>query len=98
MPDLISILDLIRKQSAINALVEEANQDGAFGYVDAKSIVDILTGLPTVDAAEVVRCKDCIFAHLTYDGECKYCDAWSGEEPLYLDGDFYCSFGEKVTE
>lgn len=47
---------------------------------------------------ELVRCKDCIFAHLTYDGECKYCDAWSGEEPLYLDGDFYCSFGEKVPE
>ena len=65
------------------------------GVLYAMNIID---DQPTVDAVPVVRCKDCIFAHLTYDGECKYCDAWSGGEPLYLDGDFYCSFGEKVTE
>lgn len=22
---------------------------------------------------EIVRCKDCKFAYMTYDGECKYC-------------------------
>lgn len=57
----------------------------------------------TVDAIPVVRCKDCKYAHLTYDGECKYCDAWSDkfdgqQEQLYLSGYFYCSFGERVTE
>ncbi len=38
-----------------NALIKEANADGAYGYVDAKQIADA----PTVDAVEVVRCKDC---------------------------------------
>ena len=38
-----------------NALIKEANADGAYGYVDAKQIADY----PTVDAVEVVRCKDC---------------------------------------
>ena len=38
-----------------NALIKEANVDGAYGYVDAKQIADA----PTVDAVEVVRCKDC---------------------------------------
>ena len=40
-----------------NALIKEANADGAYGYVDAKQIADA----PTVDAVEVVRCKDCVY-------------------------------------
>ena len=48
---------------------------------------------------EIVRCKDCKYSHLTYDKEAKYCDQWETGEALYLDGDFYCAFGEKkVTE
>ena len=38
-----------------NQLIKEANADGAYGYVDAKQITDA----PTVDAVEVVRCRDC---------------------------------------
>ena len=38
-----------------NELIKEANADGAYGYVDAKQIADA----PTVDAVEVVRCRDC---------------------------------------
>ena len=53
---------------------------------------------PTIDAVPVVRCKDCKFAHMTYGGECKYCDAWESEESLYLDGDFFCAFGERKDE
>ena len=55
--------------------------------------------MPTVDAVEVVRCKDCKYAHMTYGGECKYCDCWKDEDDryitLYLDGDFHCAFGER---
>jgi hypothetical protein len=59
--------------------------------------------VPTVDAVEVVRCKDCKFASLTYDGECKYCQRWKekydGESvSLYLDGDFYCAWGERKED
>ena len=38
-----------------NALIKEAYADGAYGYVDAEQIANA----PTVDAVEVVRCKDC---------------------------------------
>ena len=34
-----------------NALIKEANADGAYGYVDAKQIADA----PTVDAVPVVH-------------------------------------------
>ena len=46
--------------------------------------------------ADLVRCKDCKFSHMTYDGECKYCDMWSDSGmTFYLDGDFYCAFAER---
>lgn len=38
-----------------NALIKEANTDGAYGYVDAKQIADA----PTIDAVEVLRCREC---------------------------------------
>lgn len=38
-----------------NALMEKANSDGAYGYVDVKQISEA----PTVDAVPVVRCNDC---------------------------------------
>ena len=61
-----------------NALIKEANADGAYGYVDAKQIADA----PTVDAVEVVRCKDCVSHNL-----CKF------EQYQGLDG--FCSYGER---
>ena len=62
-----------------NALIKEANADGAYGYVDAKQIADA----PTVDAVEVVRCKDC--KHRYSDSWCEYVDD---------DDNFYCARGE----
>ena len=38
-----------------DALIKEACVDGAYGYVDAKQISES----PTIDAVEIVRCKDC---------------------------------------
>ena len=53
-----------------------------------------LANAPTVDAVEVVRCKDCKHSHMTYDGSCKYCDMWDEDgEALYLEGDFFCAYG-----
>lgn len=63
-----------------NALIKEAYADGAYGYVDAKQIADA----PTVDAVEVVRCKDC--KHRYSDSWCEYVDD---------DDNFYCARGER---
>lgn len=62
-----------------------------------KKIFDTIVDL---QPEAVVRCKDCKYASLTYDGECKYCQRWKekydGESvSLYLDGDFYCAWGER---
>ena len=39
-----------------DALMDEANSDGAYGYVDAKQISEA----PTIDAVPVVRCEKCV--------------------------------------
>ena len=54
---------------------------------------------PSADVVEVVRCKDCKFAHLTYSGDCKYCDNVRDDDDfhitVYYSGDHYCSYGER---
>ena len=48
---------------------------------------------------ELVRCAECKKAHLTYDGDCKYCDEWKDDDGNYIevyhDGNHYCSYGER---
>jgi hypothetical protein len=54
---------------------------------------------PSID---IVRCKECKKAHLTYDGTCKYCDEWKDDDDNYIevyhDGDHFCSYGEREGE
>ena len=40
--------DLISRQAAIDALVNESQSDGAYGYIDTKSIICMLNDLPSV--------------------------------------------------
>ena len=47
---------------------------------------------------EIIRCKDCKFARMTYDGECKYCDIWFPDEKTYMDGDYFCASAERRTD
>lgn len=71
-----------------NALIKEANADGAYGYVDAKQIADA----PTVDAVEVVRCRECKHC----DPENHHCDHYMGTvAPLSRKPDDFCSYGER---
>ena len=44
---------------------------------------------------EIIRCKDCKYAHITYGGEVKYCDIWFPNESHYIDTDNYCSLAER---
>lgn len=49
------------------------------------------------DRQLVVRCKDCKYAHKTYDGACKYCDMLTDDDGYlierYLPGDWFCADG-----
>ena len=72
-----------------DALIKEANAEGAYGYVDAKQIAEA----PTINAVEVVRCRDCIGRSTWYnDAEygCAVC-GMSGMYPKSEDG--FCSYG-----
>lgn len=55
--------DLVFRQDAIEAIIRETNQDGAYGYGDTKSLVNVLDALPSaqpypvVDADKLKRCR-----------------------------------------
>ena len=71
-----------------NALMEKANSDGAYGYVDAKQISEA----PTVDAVPVVFCQECKHC----DPENYHCDHHMGTAaPLRRKPDDFCSYGER---
>ena len=67
-----------------------------FNTVFWSQITKTIDSAPSID---IVRCKECKYAHMTYDGDCKYCDMWKDDDDscieLYLDGDFYCADGER---
>ena len=54
------------------------------------------------EVQKLVRCKDCKKAHMTYDGDCKYCDEWKDDDDncitVYHDGDFFCGYGERKDD
>ena len=70
-----------------NALIKEANSDGAYGYVDAKQISEV----PTVNAVEVVRCKDCKWLYSVMDNYC--CVNHKGLVEICENS--FCSYGER---
>ena len=73
-----------------NALIEEANAEGAYGYVDVFQIANA----STVDAVEVVRCRDCKHYHK----ETLFCDYMpygEAQERVNWYADDFCSYGER---
>lgn len=76
-----------------NALIEEANAEGAYGYVDAFQIANA----PTVDAVEVVRCRECKHWHK----ETLFCDYMpygEAQERVNWYVDDFCSYGERKDD
>jgi hypothetical protein len=95
--------NLISRQAAIEVIEKESQVDGAYGYMDTKSIVDLLNDLPTAQP-EIVRCKYCKHR---YTDECpmQYTE-WVerdeyGEYELrdivhdYTEDEKFCSEGER---
>ena len=94
-------MDVRKKQSnekrlidanALISYIDECSQESRFRvyYGYAKSFID---DAPTVDAVEVVRCKDCKYWQDNNDGypheECRW---GNGETP---DANDFCSYGER---
>lgn len=53
--------DLISRQAAIDAVEKESRVDGAYGYMDTKSIVDLLNDLPSVQPEPLTDKEQRIF-------------------------------------
>ena len=71
-----------------DALMEKANSDGAYGYVDAKQISEA----PTMDAILIVRCRECRAAWISaFRPDRLFCQ----EHGRYVDTDGYCYLGER---
>ena len=70
-----------------DALIKEANSDGAYGYVDAKQISEA----PTIAAVEVVRCREC--KHMIPQSHTRYCTVWNAVNGMGDDG--FCNYGER---
>lgn len=87
------LLDHALRASTPECLYEMPEHDAAILLTVRKK----LQGLPTVDAVEVVRCKDCVH----YDeigreyGYCYYWDYEQGMSPNCVDADDFCSYGER---
>ena len=70
-----------------DALMDKANSDGAYGYVDAKQISEA----PTVDAVTVVRCRE--RKHMIPQSHTRYCTVWNAVNGMGDDG--FCNYGER---
>ena len=73
-----------------NALIKEANADGAYGYVDAKQIAEA----QTVDAVEVVRCQECEHFKLGKDNV-YYCRRDKLGRGIFTRKSDFCSYGKR---
>lgn len=68
--------DIINRQDAINAVEKESQKDGAYGYMDTKSIIDLLEDLPSAERKKGKwKCSDDLFEY----GICPKCGWDSGE-------------------
>jgi hypothetical protein len=56
-----------------DALYDEIEYDALFSVQTAKDIVELIFSAPTVEAVEVVRCKDCDNYTPTESGKLGYC-------------------------
>ena len=70
-----------------NALIKEANAEGAYGYVDVKQIADALT----VDAILVVRGRNCKYHKDTHVTRFVHCRLYN----LTMEHNDFCSYGKR---
>ena len=84
-----------------DAMRDDWLENGENEYVyDTNAVLDSIDSQPTVDAVEVVRCKDCIHWYKQekvclkiYSDGAVSAYAWQSRNP-----DDFCSYGERRTD
>ena len=86
MVDKMRLIDADALMDAFN----ESDRDSALADYVFNTVVNVIHMSPTVDAVEVVRCKDCKW----WDGKHGLC--WREEDvPTAFEFDDFCSYGER---
>lgn len=65
--------------------------------MDGLDVVRYLNTMPTVDAEEVVRCKDCVFCHYNSSNETYKCSTMNGMYRTVEPNEF-CAYGERKID
>ena len=92
--------DLINRQALMKEFSDfvRASNNSDFAQTPTwNDTVSLVGSMPSAQP-EIIRCKDCKYAHITIHGEVKYCDEWFPDESHYIDTDNYCSFAERKTD
>ena len=77
-----------------NSMRDDWMENGENEYVyDTNAVLDSIDSQPTVDAVEVVRCKDCIRRYDT--DECPMCYLSEGNYCDYTNENGFCDRGER---
>lgn len=80
--------DVLRQNETIKALgIEELTK---MSLTICDGIKQEICNQPTIDAVEVVRCKDCVRGITEFDG--KYCNG------VFHSMDFFCADGERKDD
>lgn len=102
--------DLVSRQTSVLTLLEKGQNSrryklGEIWELNFDEIREALETVPSVDAVEVVRCKDCIYFELDHwenvNGQPlivahEICAAWGGGCKTKPDG--YCNMGERKED
>ena len=99
MNDTISRTDAIKHlKKRLYETALNSNTEHPYYEEIADNRIDVWMNEVPATASEIIRCKECKFAHMTTGGECKYCDIWFPDESEYLDGDYFCASAERRTD
>ena len=78
-----------------NAMRDDWLENGENEYVyDTNAVLDSIDSQPTVDAVEVVRCRDCFRANQYDDGSDNFVCSLGGTKK----GSGFCSEGERKED
>ena len=83
--------DLIDRQAVLEWFRPYTHEDILLEPID---VISEIKAIPTVDAVEVVRCKDC--KHMDIEPCGRYCHVWGFFNGAGDDG--FCNYGERREE
>lgn len=89
-------LDL-RLEALMKRYMSLGRQGVAEDYNFVRTVISVAE---TIDAVEVVRCKDCRYYKQETKGDCFRCNVFTGSYELGFptEEDDFCSYGEKKEE